>query len=80
MSAAEMSRSAKALGRAAHEIRDDATIATRSVRPFLIAVADFLDASALDAKGTTSFNQCDEPGAVQKALTIARAYLEGGAR
>lgn len=71
-------KTAATLRRAAGEIRDDATIATRSVRPFLNAVADWLDDSAghlEDAGGKKT--ACDEPGAIDAALTIARAYLHG---
>lgn len=71
--------SAGTLRQAAGEIRDDAaTIATRSVRPFLNAVADWLDDNAAhleDAGGKKT--ACDEPGAIDAALTIARAYLSG---
>jgi hypothetical protein len=72
---------AEALRQAASEIRDDCNVATRSVRPFLIAVADFLDESR-DAfvAGACNFEMCDEPGAIKTALTIARAYLGDGAK
>jgi len=61
--------------RAAHEIRDDATIATRSVRPFLHAVADWLDARGSELEKSKTFTACDEPGGVRDALRIAEAYL-----
>jgi hypothetical protein len=70
---------AEALRQAAYEIRDDVNVATRGVRPFLVAVADFLDACAVDADGTGALEQCDSPFAVKEALKIARAYLGNGA-
>lgn len=61
--------------RAAHEIRDDATIATRCVRPFLYAVAGWLDARGDELERSKTFTACDEPGGVRDALRIAEAYL-----
>jgi hypothetical protein len=71
---------AETLHRAAHEIRDDSTIATRSVRPFLTAVADFLQECGEDLTGAAGNYDWCNGAMVQNALTIARAYLGDGAR
>jgi hypothetical protein len=68
---------AATLREAAYQIRDDALIATRAVRPFLNAVAAWLDASGAElAEAHRAHGKCDEPGGMQAALTIAHAYLE----
>lgn len=62
--------------RAAAEIADDAPLATRSVRPFLLAVSGWLESCGkelADAGGKRA--HCSEPGQIQNALTIARAYI-----
>lgn len=73
---------AEIIRQAAGEIRDDTLVATRGVRPFLNAVADWLDSCAAELEGnersnpaSEEFAYCDEPGAMQSALAIARAYL-----
>jgi hypothetical protein len=63
------------LHQAAAEIRDDVNVATRSVRPFLIAVADFLQESGDDlAEAAGNYEWCNG-NTIRAALIIARAYL-----
>lgn len=68
------------LRQAASEIRDDVNVATRGVRPFLIAVADFLQESGDSLEGAAgNYDWCDA-NLVQAALVIAQAYLGDAAR
>ena len=67
---------ADTIRQAAAELADDAPIATRAVRPFLLATAKFLDSCGQELAGAGgNYDLCDEPGSVRSALTIARAYL-----
>lgn len=66
------------LRRAASEIADDAPLATRGVRPFLLAVSGWLDSRGGELAAAGSVERCDEPGSVRAALTIARAYIGEG--
>ena len=69
-------RDADLLCRAAAEIADDAPLATRGVRPFLLAVSGWLDSCGDElARAGGNAAKCDEPGAIKSALTIARAYV-----
>lgn len=67
---------AEIISRAAAEIADDAPLATRGVRPFLLAVSGWLESCGDElARVGGSAAKCDEPGAIKSALTIARAYV-----
>lgn len=67
---------ADTIRRAASEIADDAPLATRGVRPFLLAVSGWLDSQAEElAAADGAVERCDEPGSVRSALAIARAYI-----